>query len=375
MSKQNIIRIGLVGVGNWAKYGHIPALRLLPEYEITAVSSRSRSKANEIAKSFDIPHAFDDALALAGHPEVDLVAVLPPAPEHAFAVKAAIAAGKDVYCEWPLTTSTQASEELLMLAQRAGVRHVVGLQRTVGASSQYLRDLLEGGYVGCLRSLRMHVSMAYFGQTRSPALEWTLSANNFSHVLSIYGGHFMDMLFHAVGRPKTVSAIVRTQFPELTLGATGKSFPNETPDAVMAIGTLQCGAVFQIQIEGGKQNHSGLQIDITGTAGDLKVWNEKSFVTKHHDIIEGAQGEDGSWSELRVPDHYRTIPASNLDVSVQDLAQLYAAFAQDRITGGKSARDFSDAVAMHRLIDAINQASTSGCSVAIEEELRVRLRT
>ena len=36
------IRIGIVGVGNWARYGHIPALRLLPEYELTAVSSRGQ---------------------------------------------------------------------------------------------------------------------------------------------------------------------------------------------------------------------------------------------------------------------------------------------------------------------------------------------
>jgi predicted dehydrogenase len=369
MAKHNTIRVGLVGVGNWAKYGHIPALRLLSEYEIVAVSSRSPQKASEIAKAFEIPHAFGDVHQLVSHPEVDLVVVLPPAPEHFSIVKAAIGAGKDVYCEWPLTTNSADSEELLSMAMRAGVRHVVGLQRTVGASSQYLRDLLVGGYVGRLRSVRMHVSMEYFGPTRSPALEWTVSAKNFSHVLSIYGGHFMDMLFHAVGRPKTISTIVRTQFPELTLSATGKTFSNETPDGVMVIGELRSGALFQIQIEGGKQNHSGLQIDITGTAGDLKIWNEKSFVTKHHDILEGGQGEGGTWSELRIPDRYLTIPPSSLDVSVQDLAQLYAAFARDRITGGKSARDFSDAVAMHHLIDAINQGSASGCSVTIQEEL------
>lgn len=363
MSQQTKIRVGLVGVGNWARYGHIPALKLLPAYEIVAVSSRSAERANEIATQFEIPYAYDDVQRLVSHPEVDLIVVLPPAPEHASIVKAAIAAGKDVYCEWPLTTSTEDSEELLSLAKRAGVRHVVGLQRTLGASSLFLRDLMAEHYVGRLRSVRMHVSMAYFGATRAPALAWTLPAKNFSHVLSIYGGHFMDMLFHAVGQPKTMSAIVATQFPQLTLSATGESFPNETPDAVMAMGVLEGGALFQIQIEGGKKNHSGLQIDITGTEGDLTISNEKSFGTKRLDMLEGAQGEGGRWSELPVPDRYRVIPGSNLDVSVQDLAQLYAAFADDRVTGRKTARDFSDAVAMHRLIDAIEASSASGQTV------------
>ena len=52
MANRSKTRIGLVGVGNWARYGHIPALRLLSDYEITAVSSRSLDKAQEIAKAF-----------------------------------------------------------------------------------------------------------------------------------------------------------------------------------------------------------------------------------------------------------------------------------------------------------------------------------
>lgn len=356
-----------MGVGNWAKYGHIPALRLLPEYEIVAVSSRSRLKAQEMVNAFGFDHAFQNVDEMVSLPEVDLVVVLSPAPEHAPAVRTAIAAGKDVYCEWPLTTNTRDSEGLLSLATEAGVRHVVGLQRTLGASAQYLRDLLADGYVGRVRSVRMHVSMAYFGQTRSAALEWTIDNKNFSHVLSIYGGHFMDMLFHVVGAPRSLSSIVATQFPEVTLGTTGQSFPNETPDCVMVIGTLKDGALFEVHIEGGKLNHSGLQIDITGTSGDLRITNEKSFGTKHDNLIEGAQGEGGEWHVLPTPERYHSIPRSALDVSVQDLAQLYAAFAHDPAMGTTEARNFSDAVAMHRLIDAINGASSLRHVVTMED--------
>jgi predicted dehydrogenase len=367
MAGQSKIRVGLVGVGNWARYGHIPALKLLPEYEIVAVSSRSLEKAREIGRTFDIPHTYGDIQQLVSDAEVDLVAVLPPSPEHAGVVKAAILAGKDVYCEWPLTTNTKDSEELFQLAEQRGVRHLVGLQRTVGASSLHLRKLLSEGYLGQLRSVRMHVSMAGFGPIRSASLDWTIPAQNFSHVLSIYGGHFMDMLFHAVGQPAAITSLVRTQFPELT-SSRGESFPNETPDGVMVMGTLKNGAMFQVQLEGGKCNQTGLQIDLTGTDGDLQITNEKAFVTKHNDTIRGAQGDGSIWRELHTPDRFKLIPSSELDASVQDLAHLYAAFARDRVDGGKTSRDFSDAVAMHTMIDAIYEASSSERTLVLKEQ-------
>ncbi len=54
MSNQKPIRVGLVGVGNWATYGHIPALQLLPEYEIAAVCSRSIDKATDTLRALTV---------------------------------------------------------------------------------------------------------------------------------------------------------------------------------------------------------------------------------------------------------------------------------------------------------------------------------
>ena len=354
------IRVGIVGVGNWARYGHIPALRLLPDYQIVAVSSRRLDTANQVAQDFNVAHAFDRWEALITHPEIDLVIVLPPAPEHAQVVKAAIAAGKDVYCEWPLTTTTEDSKQLLFLAEDAGVRHIVGLQRRLGPSALYLKELLASGYVGRLRSVRMHVSMEYFHRDRSPSLNWTIDPANFSHVLSIYGGHFLDMLFHVVGFPRTISGLVTSQFPTLFLSATGEQFPNMTPDQVVVVGQLNDDAVFTIQIEGGKRNNSGLQIDITGVDGDLKISNEKSFGNLEDNKIEGAQGAKGFLRVLPIPPQYHQLPASTLDVSVQDLANLYAAHSRDRRGSGREAPNFRDALRMHRLIDAIQLASSTG---------------
>jgi len=366
-SHKNKIRVGLIGVGNWARYGHIPALQSLKDsYTITAVSSRKISKAQELAKSFDIPHAFADPQELIEHPEVDLVAVLPPAPEHAALSRKAIRAGKDVYSEWPLTTSTKDSEELLSLAEAASVGHLVGLQRRIGESARYLKDLLASGYIGDLRSVRMQVSMDYFGPVRTPALEWSLPAANFSHVLSIYGGHYFDLLFHLVGAPSTVSGIAASQFPRLALSETGESFPNENPDAVLAQGRLIDGGLYSVQIEGGKQNNSGLQIDFTGTDGDLRVTNGRLYGNPTDNQILGAQGSGKALEVLPVPEEYKLPVVSGLDASVQDLVYLYAAHAKRNEVGGHSAPGFFEAVRLHRFIDAIGRSSDSGQTQSVD---------
>jgi predicted dehydrogenase len=178
----------------------------------------------------------------------------------------------------------------------------------------------------------------------------------------------MHMLFSAVGFPRKLTALVQSQFPELTLSATGESVPNETPDSVVVQGLLESGALFQIQIEGGKQHGSGLQIDITGFEGDLRIRNDKAFVTKRDNTLEGATRSQPEWTELPIPDSYRQIPPSSLDFSVQDLAHLYAAFAQDRMQPTHSAPDFSDAVALHRIIDAIYSSSASGKSMEVRHQ-------
>jgi predicted dehydrogenase len=293
--------------------------------------------------------------------------VLPPAPHHAALVRSAIAAGKDVYCEWPLTTTVADSEDLLARAKTAGVRHVIGLQRRLDPSTRYVRDLLAGGYIGETRSVRMHVSVEFFSERRPAELAWTIDPANFSHILSIYGGHFFDMLFQIVGIPSRINAIVEKQFPTLTLVSTGEVFPNRTPDQVALIGMLTNGAVLSAQIEGGKRNNFGLQIDITGTKGDLKISNAKPSANSQNNTVEGAQGVGDVLRPLPTPASYEFVPPSELDASVLNLAHLYAAHAQDRSQGTHLAPDFADGARMHKFIDRINQASATGAGQSVED--------
>ncbi|MGP8434999.1 Gfo/Idh/MocA family protein [Paraburkholderia fungorum] len=360
------IRVGLIGVGNWAKHGHLRVLKLLPQYEITAVYSQRQSVSADIAREYGVKHVMQSVDDLVNHPDVDLVIVLTTAPQHADGVRAAIAAGKNVYCEWPLTPDINTSKELVELAHAANVKHIVGLQRRLAPHNRYVHDLIRQGYIGKLRSVRLHVSMNYFQPLRSIALRWTVPPENFSSVIAIYAGHFLDMLFASTGWPDELSALMVNQFKEVTIVETGEKLPTTTPDQLVLTGRLEDDAVLTVHIEGGKRNGSGVQIDITGTEGDLRITNRSAFGGEGDDYkVEGAHGDNLPLQVLPVPDAYNQLPPSDLPSSVLELAELYAAYANDVRNGTKTAPDFSDAVRMHELINAAVMSSESGKHVVL----------
>jgi predicted dehydrogenase len=352
------IRVGIIGVGGWAKYGHLPALETLDHVEVVAVSSRTLEKAEQLASEHGIAHAYDDYQKLVTDPDVDLVVVPTPAPEHAKLVKAAITAGKDVYSEWPLTTTTADSEELLALAEAAGVRHVIGVQRRFAPSARYTVKLVSQGHLGEIRGVTMSIGVDAFGDQLPSRYRWVLDPASFVSLLPVYLGHFADLLFATVGPPAKLTAITENQSPVVTLTDTGEQVPYPIPTEVMIIGTLQRGGLFSIQLEGGQGDRkTGVDIVITGTKGALRITNPRGFQNTDDNTLEDMTGDATSFSRLAIPEEYATLPPNHLDVSVQDVAYLYNAYANDVENGTSTVSTFTDAVNLHRILDQIAESS------------------
>ncbi|WP_295997932.1 Gfo/Idh/MocA family oxidoreductase [Rugamonas sp.] len=346
------IRVGLVGVGNWARFGHLRVLGLLPEYELSAVYSRRKEAARSAATEYGIKHVAGSLDELVNHPEVDLVLVLTTAQQHEEAVRAAIAAGKDVYCEWPLTPNSATSQELLRLADEAGVRTIIGLQREFAPALRYAKDQIAQGFIGKMRSVRMHVSVSAFGPERQPSIRWSTPAENFMSSVSIFGAHFMGPLFSLVGRPLRYSAVTLNQFPQVTITDTGEVLPSTAPDQMMLTGTLENGAVFTVHIEGGKRNGSGVQIDITGHDGDLRITNVSAFGgADEHYQVSGANDGNGGLLAMPVPASYVWLPPSAIQTGALELGDLYAAYLLDREHGSHRVPSFNHAVFIQRLLE------------------------
>lgn len=354
------IRIGLVGAGTWALHGHVRVLNLLAEYELVAVYARRREVAEKAASDHGFRFVANTVAELCRHPEVDLVVVATTTPEHADPVKMALEAGKDVYCEWPLTTNTDTAQELLELAQRKNARHAVGLQRRLAPHNRYLKDLLARGWIGEIRSIRVHVSIPLLGAERGKAAHWTAPVENFSNVVSIYAGHFLDMVFEATGWPDSLSALQKNQFPTV-LDEEGQKVMATSPDQLVLIGKKGTNTLVTAHIESGKANGFGVQIDITGREGDLRITNRSAFGEVGDDyIIQGSNNAGQSLKVLDIPLDYEWISDPSLPSAVLELGHLYKAFAEDLRSGSHTAATFADALRLHRFFDTVQKSTDLG---------------
>src|SRR6059058_423032 len=128
---QSTLGIGIIGVSparGWAATAHIPALRALPNYEIRALSAHSAESARAAGEVFGVSAVFSDYKQLVTQPDIDVVAVTVKVPHHRELVSAALAAGRAVYCEWPLGRNLDDARAMAALAAEQGVRTLVGLQ-------------------------------------------------------------------------------------------------------------------------------------------------------------------------------------------------------------------------------------------------------
>src|SRR5437867_2471114 len=148
---ESTLGVGIIGVSparGWAATAHIPALQALPNYEIRALSAHSVESARAAGAAFGVSATFSDHEQLVAQPDIDVVAVTVKVPHHRELVSAALAAGKAVYCEWPLGRDVDDARAMAALAAEPRVRTVVGLQARQAPAIEFVQELLSGGYLG-----------------------------------------------------------------------------------------------------------------------------------------------------------------------------------------------------------------------------------
>lgn len=361
----NPIRVGVVGANatrGWALGTHLPALKALPGFELVAVATRHEESARATADSFDVPHAFGDPEQLIAHPDVDLVTVSVKVPHHHALTRAALEAGKHVFCEWPLGANTSEAEDLLELATAQGVRHVIGLQGRASPSVNYLHDLVSEGYIGELVYVSLSVQGTGRGGEITAEREWTTDKANGVGTLAIIGGHNLDVLRYVVGDLEDLRSTVAVRYPVVTVVETGAQIPVTSPDVVLVQGLLGAKGYVSVAIQGGLPKGFGARLELHGTDGVLVLSGPVTLHVSDASLsLSGAVG-DAKLEPLAVPGRYLNVPSEVPDTVARNVAGLYQTLGQAVEQGESPAAfepSFATAVNLHRFLDKVQRASES----------------
>jgi predicted dehydrogenase len=362
--------VGILGVSpvrGWAATAHIPALRALPNYEIRALSAHSPESARAAGEAYGVSAVFSDHEQLLAQPGIDVIAVTVKVPHHRELVAAALAAGKAVYCEWPLGRDVEDARAMAAAAARHSVPTAVGLQARQVPAIRFVQELLGDGYVGEVLSTTM-VGLSVPGKVVVRANAYMLDKTNGANVLTIALGHSLDTLNHVLGEFAELSAVTDLRRPLITIEETGEQIVKTAADQVAVIGTLSSGATASVHVREAVAGGTGFLWEINGTDGTLRITADAAYPEIYPLTVWGGQGRNEP-AELAVPAAFtQKWPAlTGLEGSpAYNVGLAYAAFAADIENGTRTVPDFAEAVARHEIIAAIERSAARGEHVKVQ---------
>jgi len=147
-------RIGLMGCGTVADYGHLPTILATAGFELTALYDPDEDRLDAAQTKFGAPYAFTDPEGFFGC-GLDVVTVTSPPPCHLENVCAAARHAVPVLCEKPLAMTDADAALMIERMQEAGVPLFVGFDYRFSPVSRRIRELLAAGAIGTVRELRL----------------------------------------------------------------------------------------------------------------------------------------------------------------------------------------------------------------------------
>lgn len=145
--EKSAVRVALLGCGSIAER-YIIGMRRFPEtLAIAGCADVFPEAATSLSKRTGI-RAYTSVEELLADPDVDLVVNITPPVVHESMSLAAIAAGKHVYVEKPLTTEVNTAQRVLEAAQRADLVVGAAPDTFLGSAAQTARRAIDEGVIG-----------------------------------------------------------------------------------------------------------------------------------------------------------------------------------------------------------------------------------
>jgi predicted dehydrogenase len=347
-------RSGIVGAGFIGEV-HARAVRAAGGV-LTAVAARDAASSAAAAARLSADRAASaEELVEAG--DVDVVHVCTPNHLHAPLAERAMAAGKHVICEKPLTTGVDSSRRLAALAASASVVTAVPFVYRFYPTVRDARGRVRRGDVGSLRLL--HGSYLQDWLSRPEDHNWRLDAavGGGSRAFGDIGVHWCDVVEFTTGHRITRLVARMTTVPR----GDDRPLP-DTEDAATVLFETDRGAIGSVvvsQVSPGRKNRLWFSLD--GARASLQFDQELPDALWVGGREQNAVVHRGAESSTGEAARYNVVPVGHpqgyLDCFTAFVADVYAAAAGDPPDGLPS---FDDGLRAAVITDAVLTSAAGG---------------
>ena len=150
------IRVGIVGLGRWAKV-LTRAAKKSDKLAIVAGFSRSEEKRKAFEQEMGVP-AMPDLQTMLAKPEIQGVILTVPNEQHLPVAREVAKAGKHVYTEKPIASTLEDGLEIAALQEKYGVTITVGHSARLMAGIRMIRAAIDRGELGRVAFLEANFS-------------------------------------------------------------------------------------------------------------------------------------------------------------------------------------------------------------------------
>jgi len=355
------IGVGIIGAGedSWAVKSHLPALKMLSgKFNIVAVSTSNINTAQKTASDFEIPFAFDNEQELVNHPGVELVIVAVKVPAHDKLVKAALSAGKMVYCEWPLGNGYDEAVSMAELAASKQIKTFCGLQSNTLPDLKFLRDYIREGKLGKIYSASVMAGGNNWGPIiESKSLEYLLDPANGATMLQIPFGHMLYALQFILGPVSHYDTLLARRIENAAIENAAETVPQLSNDQIIFRSTHSDGTVCSIHYHGGEWEGINFRWEIYGSKGRLSITSVIGHIQFGKLRLEFTP-TGGTSADLIIPEQYQPYDGGQPGLSAELSRGMYYAYSQvyeDIRNSTSFYPDFKEAVKLHELIQYIER--------------------
>lgn len=149
-----MLKIGVLGCGMIAEWGHFPAIQQTPGLVLESIYDTRWELTLEMQKRFHAKHAYPTEEEF-WNSDFDAVAICTPAPLHLEHVTKAAKYGKHILCEKPLAMTEAEIEQMIKVTEEAEVKLYTGFTYRFSPSALEIHHLVRNGDIGEVRSLRL----------------------------------------------------------------------------------------------------------------------------------------------------------------------------------------------------------------------------